>query len=136
MIVDASAWIAILRAEPDAERYAAAIEDARTVRVSAATYVELGAVMDQARDAVVSRRVDELLDVAGAAIAPVTREQALIARAAYRDFGKGSGHPAGLNFGDCFSYALAKSTAEPLLYKGSDFGHTDIEPAIPTAATG
>lgn len=130
MIVDASAWIAILRAEPDAERYAAAMEEARTVRISAATYVEMGAVMDQARDPVVSRRVDELLDVAGAVIEPVTPEQASIARSAYRDFGKGSGHAAGLNFGDCFSYALAKSMAEPLLFKGSDFSHTDIEPAI------
>lgn len=130
MIVDASAWMAILRAEPDAERYAAAIEAARTVRLSAATYVELGAVMDQARDPVVSRRVDDLLDVAGAVVEPVTAEQASIARSAYRDFGRGSGHAARLDFGDCFSYALAKSMAEPLLFKGSDFGHTDIEPAI------
>ena len=130
MIVDASAWIAILRAEPDAERYAAAIEAARTVRLSAATYVELGAVMDQARDPVVSRRVDELLDVAGAIVEPVTAEQASIARSAYRDFGRGSGHAAGLNFRDCFAYALAKALAEPLLYKGADFGHTDVEPAI------
>lgn len=109
---------------------AAAIEGARDVRVSAATYVEVGAVMDGARDPVVSRRVDELFDIAGATVEPVTVEQASIARAAYRDFGKGSGHPAGLDFGDCFSYALAKSAGEPLLYKGHDFDHTDLEPAL------
>ena len=59
-------------------------------------------------------------------VEPVTREQAEIARAAYRDFGEGSGHPAGLNFGDCFAYALAKSTREPLLFKRDDFSHTDV----------
>jgi ribonuclease VapC len=59
-------------------------------------------------------------------VEPVTREQAEIARAAYRDFGKGSGHPAGLNFGDCFAYALAKSMGEPLLFKGDDFSRTDV----------
>ena len=129
MIVDTSAIIAILRAEADAERFAMAIEQADVVRISAATYVEVGAVIDQARDPVVSRRVDDLLDVAGALVEPVTNEQSGIARAAYRDFGKGSGHRAGLDFGDCFAYALAKSLGEPLLFKGDDFGHTDIEPA-------
>ena len=78
---------------------------------------------------IVSRRADQLLDAAGAVIEPVTRAQAWIARAAYRDFGKGSGHPAGLDFGDCFAYALAKDLGEPLLFKGDDFGHTDVEVA-------
>lgn len=126
MIVDSSALIAILRAEPEAEGFALAIEGAVAVRISAASYVEIGAVVDQARDPVASRRVDDLLDVMGAIVEPVTAEQASIARAAYRDFGKGSGHAAGLDFGDCFSYALAKSTGEALLYKGGDFVHTDV----------
>ncbi len=99
------------------------------MRVSAASYVEVGAIIDRARDPVASRRVDDLLDVAAATIEPVTVEQSAIARAAYRDFGKGSGHPAGLDFGDCFSYALAKVTGEALLSKGDDFGQTDIGPA-------
>jgi ribonuclease VapC len=129
VIVDTSALVAILRYEPDAERFARAIEGADVVRLSAASYVELGAVIDQARDAVVSRRVDELLDVAGAVIEPLTAAQARIAREAYRDFGRGSGHAAGLNLGDCFSYALAKATGEPLLFKGADFAATDIRPA-------
>lgn len=129
MIIDTSALVAILRDEPDAGRFAAAIEAADVARVSAMTYVELGAVIDRAHDAVASRRVDELLAVAGIVVEPVTAEQARVAREAYRDFGKGSGHPAGLNLGDCFSYALAKTLGEPLLFKGSDFGETDVRRA-------
>jgi len=79
---------------------------------------------------IASRRFDELLRKAAVAIEPVTQAQAEVARAAYRDFGKGSGHPAKLNFGDCFAYALAKGTGGPLLFKGSDFGHTDVVPAF------
>lgn len=126
MILDASAIIALLRDEPEAERFASAIEEATSLRMSTATYVELGAVVDGDGDPVVSRRLDQLLHVAGTVFEPVTIEQARIARAAYRDFGRGSGHPARLNYGDCFSYALAKATGEPLLYKGDDFVHTDI----------
>jgi ribonuclease VapC len=129
VIIDTSALVAILRDEPDAERYASAIEGADAPRISAMTYVELGAVIDRARDAVASRRVDELLEVGRITIEPVTVEQARTAREAYRDFGKGSGHPAGLNLGDCFSYALAKTMGEPLLFKGSDFAQTDVRPA-------
>ena len=126
MIIDTSALVAILRDEPDAGRYALAIEQAADRRISAATYVEVGAVIDGARDPVASRRVDELLQVAGIVIEPVTVEQARRAREAYRDFGKGSGHPARLNFGDCFSYALATSTGDTLLFKGDDFALTDV----------
>lgn len=126
MIIDTSALVAILRDEPDAGRYALAIEQAADRRISAATYVEVGAVIDGARDPVASRRVDELLQVAGIVIEPVTEEQARRAREAYRDFGKGSGHPARLNFGDCFSYALATSTGDALLFKGDDFALTDV----------
>jgi ribonuclease VapC len=129
MIVDTSALLAILRDEPDAQRFADAVEAAATRRISAANYVELGAVIDQARDPVASRRVDELLELGGVRVEAVTIEQARIAREAYRDFGKGSGHPAGLNLGDCFAYALATSLGEPLLFKGPDFSQTDVRPA-------
>lgn len=130
MVIDTSALVAILRAEPDAATFAAAIADADVRRISAASYVEVGAVIDGSRDPIASRRVDDLLGAARVVIEPVTIEQAATARAAYRDFGKGSGHPAGLNFGDCFAYALAKERGEPLLFKGQDFAHTDIEAAI------
>ena len=73
-------------------------------------------------------------DVAELRVEPVTHDQARIARDAYRDFGKGSGHKADLNFGDCFAYALVKSTGEALLFKGNDFNHTDVTPALPTVA--
>lgn len=129
MIVDTSAIIAILRQEPDARRIAEAIEAAPVRRMSAATYVEVGAVIDGARDPVASRSVDELIAVAGITLEPVTSEQARIAREAYRDFGRGSGHPAGLDFGDCFAYALAKAMGEPLLFKGDDFSRTDVHSA-------
>jgi ribonuclease VapC len=87
-------------------------------------------VVDSARDPVASRRFDELVDEAGLMIQPVTEAQARIARDAYRDFGKSSGHQAGLNFGDCFTYALAKATGEPLLFKGEGFPHTDVTIAL------
>lgn len=82
------------------------------------------------RDPVASRRYDQFIHEAGIRIEPVTAEQARIAREAYRDYGKGSGHKAGLSFGDCFAYALAKDTDEPLLFKGDDLVHTDIGPAL------
>lgn len=129
MIIDTSALIAILRDEPEAEACATAIEGAAIRRLSAATFVEAAAVIDASRDPVASRRFDELLGEARIAIEPVTEVQARIARDAYRDFGRGSGHPAKLNLGDCFAYALAKVTAEPLLFEGDDFTHTDIRPA-------
>jgi len=126
MIVETSALVAILRAEPDAEAFAHAIEAAPVRRMSAASYVEVGAVIDGARDPVASRRVDELIEAAGIVIEPLTASQARLARQAYRDFGKGSGHPATLNFGDCLSYALAAETGEALLFKGEDLAHTGI----------
>jgi len=130
MIIDTSAIIAILRLEPEAESFARAIEEARTRRVSAMNYVEAAAVMDGSRDAVVSRRFDELFREARLTVEAVTPSQARIAREAYRDFGKGSGHAAGLNLGDCFAYALAKEMNEPLLFKGEDFRQTDLAPAV------
>jgi ribonuclease VapC len=95
---------------------------------------ETAIVIDASRDPIASRRFDELVDVAELRVEPVTHDQARIARDAYRDFGKDSGYKAGLNFGDCFAYALAKSTGEALLFKGNDFSHTDITPALPAAA--
>jgi ribonuclease VapC len=133
MIIDTSALIAILRAEDDASDMAHAIEQARDRQISAANYLEAAVVIDGSRDPVASRRFDELVQAADLRIEPVTQDQAQIAREAYRDFGKGSGHKAGLNFGDCFAYALAKATGQPLLYKGDDFTHTDITPALPAA---
>lgn len=129
MIVDTSALVAVLRNEPDADLYIGALAGA-VPRMSAATFLETAIVIDGNRDPVLSRRLDELLSAIGMAIEPVTEDQARVARNAYRDFGKGSGHPAGLNFGDCFSYALAHATGDPLLFKGDDFGHTDIRPAL------
>lgn len=128
MIVDTSVIIAILREESDASALARALELAPTRRMSTATYVEAAVVTDSNGDAVLSRRFDELLRQASIAIEPFTLEQARIAREAYRDFGKGK-HRAGLNFGYCFAYALAKVTSEPLLFKGDDFRKTDVERA-------
>jgi ribonuclease VapC len=133
VIVDTSALIAILRDESEAPAMAKAIEEATSRQISAANWLEAAAVIDGSRDPVASRQFDQLIDVARIMVAPVTERQARIARAAYRDFGKGSGHPAGLNFGDCFAYALAKDTGEPLLFKGRDFVHTDVVPALPIA---
>jgi len=132
LIIDTSALIAILRAEDDADEMAIAIEGAQVRRISAANYLETAVVIDASRDPVASRRFDELVDIAELRVEPVTYDQARIAREAYRDFGKGSGHKASLNFGDCFAYALAKSAGEALLFKGNDFGHTDVTPARPS----
>jgi ribonuclease VapC len=130
MIVDSSAVIAILRAEADAGPIADVIEAAPQRRMSAANYFEAALVIDLARDPISSRQFDDFIADAEIIIEPVTEEHARLARAAYRDFGKGSGHPANLNFGDCFAYALAKSKREPLLFKGSDFTHVDVTPAL------
>lgn len=98
--------------------------------MSAANFLEAAIVVDAKRRPVASRRLDDLLEELDVVIEPVTEEQARIARAAYRDYGRGSGHPARLNFGDCFAYALARATGEPLLFKGDDFIHTDITSAL------
>jgi ribonuclease VapC len=128
MIVDTSVIIAMLRKEEDAEELAAAIESAEVRRISAATYVEAAIVTDANREPLLSNFLDSFLGRSLISIEPVTVEQARIAREAYRDFGKGR-HRAGLNFGDCFAYALAKDKGEPLLFKGDDFRKTDVEVA-------
>jgi len=126
MIVDTSALIAILREESDAAELSVAIEAAEIRRISAATYVEAAVVTDGNRDPVLCRRFESFLQEALIHVEPFTLEQARIAREAYRDFGKGR-HRAGLNFGDCFAYALAKKKGEPLLFKGDDFRKTDVD---------
>ena len=130
MIIDTSALIAILRDEPEAAACARAIEAASRRLISAANFVEAAIVIDGSRDPVASRRFDDLVTEARLVIEPVTEAQARIAREAYRDFGRGSGHPARLNFGDCIAYALARLTGEPLLFKGTDFANTDISPVL------
>lgn len=137
MIVDSSALVAVLRQEPDADVYDQAIATVGFARLSAANYVETALVIDGAGDPVASRELDHYLGVMRIELVPVTPAQAHLARAAHRDFGRGSGHPARLDYGDCFSYALAIDTGEPLLYKASrkkgdtDFVHTDVRPAVP-----
>lgn len=127
MIVDTSAIVAILRGEPDASVYARLIAEAPVARISAATLVELGIVVDGPGDPVLSAALDRFVQDAGLVIEPLTAAQASIAREAYRRFGRNSGHPARLILGDCFAYALARDLGEPLLFKGEDFRQTDIE---------
>lgn len=129
MIVDSSALIAILRNEPECVDFTERIAAADNVRISAATFVEVSVVVDALGSPRLSRRLDAIIREGKFEIEPFTVEQASIAREAYADFGKGSGHEAGLNFGDCFAYALAFATGEPLLFKGDDFTHTDVTPA-------
>ncbi len=129
MILDSSAIVAVLRSESDAWSLAQAIEAAKTRRVSAVSYVESAVVIDSGGDAIARRRFDDFFRASGIVVESVTPQQAEMARHAYRDFGKGI-HKAGLNFGDCFAYALAKDLDEPLLFKGNDFQHTDIKPAL------
>jgi len=129
MIVDSSALLAILFAETDAETYARAITDADDCRISAANFVEVAIVVEAQTKNSGTRQFDTFFRRAGITIEPVTEEQAHLARQAYTDFGRGR-HSAGLNFGDCFAYALAKAAGEPLLFKGDDFKKTDITPAL------
>jgi ribonuclease VapC len=130
MIIDSSVIVAIMRDEPELDLFTKAIQNADTRRMSAASYVEAAIVIDAGRSPVASRRFDQLVRASGIIIEPLTERQALIAREAYRDFGRGSGNPAKLNFGDCFAYALAIDLNEPLLFKGDDFRSTDVKAAL------
>jgi ribonuclease VapC len=129
MIIDTSALIAILKNEPESEAFSEAIETAKVVRISAASYLESNIVVGRCKNPILTARLEEILENPGLQIEPVTAAQAKIAWEAYRDYGKGSGHPANLNFGDCFSYALAREKREPILYNGDDFVHTDLRSA-------
>ena len=131
MIVDTSAIYAILSDEQGADQLPLTLADDPKRRISAGTYLETGIVVDRNLDPILGLRLDDFLLTTGITIEPVTEAQARIARQAYRDLGKGSGHPAQLNFGDCFAYALARETGEPLLFVGDDFFYTDIRRATP-----
>ena len=128
MIVDSSVIVAILTSESDASILENALLGAFPRRISAVNYVETSIVMDSRRRPVLSHALDNFLQTTQIEIEPVTVQQAKLARQAYRDYGKGRDR-AGLNFGDCFAYALAKEKGEPLLFKGDDFRRTDIEEA-------
>ena len=128
MILDTSALLAILFDETDAAIYEHTINDAMTCRISVANYLEAVMVIESRLGEEGGRELDNYLEAAEVELESVTPEQVQAARLAWRRFGKGN-HPAGLNFGDCFAYALAEVTGEPLLYKGEDFALTDAEPA-------
>jgi len=130
MVIDSSAVLAILFQEPEAPIFAAAIEAEQAPLISAASVVEVGAVL-LARGARSSRKdLADFLRESGVRVEPVDRSQAEFALDAFERYGKGRGHPAQLNFGDCFSYALAKATGQPLLFKGADFSKTDVAPVL------
>jgi ribonuclease VapC len=130
LIVDSSALIAILTGEPDAEELNDVLSGASGPMLSVANYFETAIVLDRHRSPGLGEKLERYLAAAAIELAEVTESQARIARAAYRNFGKGSGHPAGLNFGDCFAYALAVERDEPLVYTGDDFTHTDVRSAL------
>ncbi|WP_420626727.1 type II toxin-antitoxin system VapC family toxin [Candidatus Poriferisodalis sp.] len=128
MIVDTSAVLAILFDETDAERYRRALAQAEHCRMSVASYLEAAMVVEGRGGTAAGDEFDRLLERAPIDLVEVTAEHAHAARRAWRRYGKGR-HPAGLNFGDCFAYALAEVAQEPLLFKGDDFTATDVEPA-------
>ena len=125
MIVDSSVLIAILQSEPGFEAYEAAISMSRRKRISAATYAEVGVVAARKRGAAGLAVIRDMVEQLGLEVVSLDNEQAETAQDAFVDFGKGR-HPARLNFGDCFAYALAKTESAPLLFKGDDFAKTDI----------
>ena len=128
MVVDTSALLAILFDEADADRFTHALSGAERVTMSAASLLEAGIIVDNKLGPKAGRQLDLLVEQAGVTVIPVTEHHVRIARQAYLEYGKGN-HRAGLNFGDCFAYALAKASGAPLLFKGNDFSHTDVEAA-------
>jgi ribonuclease VapC len=124
MVIDASALIAIFLGEPERETFIRAIQADPVRLISAATFLESAIVLDNRADK--AWQLETFIEAAAIEVVPVTAEHARIARVAFREFGKGK-HKASLNFGDCFSYALAKSSGEPLLQKGGDFNRTDLK---------
>jgi ribonuclease VapC len=129
MVIDTSALVAILQGEPERRRFIETIEAADSRRMSVATFVEVSIVVDARNGAQGLRDLDRFIARAGIELVPVDVEQAQAAREAFARFGKGR-HRAALNYGDCFSYALAAVLGEPLLCKGDDFLHTDIVVAV------
>lgn len=127
VVVDTSAIVAVVLGEPDAERFAAALVRHRgQLLLSAATHVELGIVVEARHGPGGTQELEALLTRLTVSVEPFDAVQSTVALAAWRRFGKGR-HPAGLNLGDCYSYALAKSRGAPLLFKGHDFSQTDVE---------
>jgi ribonuclease VapC len=126
MVIDTSAVVAILRQESGAEGLLRRLTAAGSRRISAASLLESAIVLESKSGQRGGEQLDLFLARAQVEVEPVIAEHVRIARKAWRRYGKGSGHAAGLNFGDCFSYALAQSLGEELLYKGSDFAQTDI----------
>ncbi len=131
MIVDTSALVAILAGEDDADHCLEALVRAPHARISAGTLLEASTVLDSRSAPQQRRRLDDLLAAAGVEVVPFDEEQWAVARQAYVDFGRGSGHPAGLNLGGCLAYALHRITGEPLLFKGEDFTAAGVPSAQP-----
>ncbi len=129
MIIDSSAILAIVLLEPDEPKMLSAVMAATAIRMSAANWLETSIIVDSRQNRKVAAKFDAIITDLNIEIAAVSKEQAVIARDAYRRFGRGR-HPAKLNYGDCFAYALALTTGEPLLFKGNDFSQTDVEPAL------
>lgn len=129
MVIDSSALLAILQDEPERRSFNQVIEGAETRRMSVTNFVEVSMVLEARHGAEGVRDLDIFLDRAGIELVAVDAHQGMMARHAFSRFGKGR-HAAGLNFGDCFAYALARVLGEPLLFKGTDFGRTDAQPAV------
>ena len=130
MILDSSVLVAILQEEPEAQSLLKTLANYRGIlRLSAANHLEAAIVVDRNKNAELSSRLDALIEELEIEIVPVSADHAEIGRRAYLEFGKGN-HPARLNLGDCFAYALAKARNEPLLFKGNDFRLTDVEAAL------
>jgi len=129
MVIDTSALVAILKAEPDAAAFLTKLAAATVCRLSAANFVEAGLIASRDPTGAHRAALEDLVREFGIRIEAVSERQARLAVNAFRRFGKGNGHPAGLNYGDCFAYALAADTGEPLLFKGDDFPRTDLVPA-------
>jgi ribonuclease VapC len=129
VIIDSSAMLAIFLQESDGRRYLRAVLDAETRRMSVSNWLEATMVVDRRGNDLAVNWLEDFMRNAQIELVPVSISQASIARRAWRSFGRGV-HPARLNYGDCFAYALAKETREPLLFKGNDFAQTDVEPAL------
>jgi ribonuclease VapC len=130
MVVDSSALFALLLGEPETSRFVAAMAAASRRLLSAPSYLETAIVMMARSGREAQEKLDRLLSDLAIEIVPFTRDQAALAITAYQQYGKGRGHAAGLNFGDCFTYALAKLQDEPVLFKGDDFSRTDLRIAV------
>lgn len=130
MVIDTSALLAVLQDEPERRSFNKAIEAAESRAMSAATFLEVSIVIESRYGAEGLRDLDQFIDRAGIELVAVDAEQAYVARRAFSRFGKGR-HAAGLNYGDCFAYALAIVAGEPLLFKGGDFALTDVVPFLP-----